>query len=194
MSTASSRPPSLITRTRTDPRPVSNASERRDQRLDWSMTGSVGLTSPFDMISYCNRSQRRRTYGFSHGNNVAILHVQNSVLLEDWSQHSLDDNAWAWGRDERRLLMQLLGEEINTQVAVLASGSGGGDANDLARTALKDQEIAHADVVTWNRHSVDWCRSYSISLVWASSYFNVNFTATERMLDLLSDTVKTVTE
>lgn len=43
--------------------------------------------------------------------------------------------------------MQLLGEEINAQVAVLASGSGGGDADDLARTTLENQEITKADVV-----------------------------------------------
>lgn len=43
--------------------------------------------------------------------------------------------------------MQLLGEEINTQIPVLASGRGGGNTDDLARTALKDQEIANADMV-----------------------------------------------
>jgi len=50
--------------------------------------------------------------------------------------------------------MQLLGEEINTQVSVLASGSGGGDSDDLAGTALKDQEIAEADVVAWDGDGV----------------------------------------
>lgn len=43
--------------------------------------------------------------------------------------------------------MQLLGEEINTQVPVLASGRGGGNTDDLARSALEDQEIANADMV-----------------------------------------------
>lgn len=50
--------------------------------------------------------------------------------------------------------MQLLGEEIDTQVAVLTSGGGGGDADDLARTTLEDQEITEADVVRWNGDSV----------------------------------------
>jgi len=50
--------------------------------------------------------------------------------------------------------VQLLGEEVNTQVAVLASGSGGGDTNDLARTTLEDQEITKADVVARNGDSV----------------------------------------
>jgi hypothetical protein len=51
----------------------------------------------------------------------AILKIKDPVLLEDRTQHGLDDDAWAWVGDEGRLLMQLLGEEINTQVAVLAS-------------------------------------------------------------------------
>jgi len=43
--------------------------------------------------------------------------------------------------------VQLLGEEVNTEVTVLASLRRGGDADDLARAALQDQEIANADVV-----------------------------------------------
>jgi len=48
----------------------------------------------------------------------------------------------------------LLGEEVDTQVAVLAGGRGGGDADDLARTALQDKEIAEADVVAGDGDSV----------------------------------------
>jgi hypothetical protein len=48
----------------------------------------------------------------------------------------------------------LLCEEVNTEVAVLASGSGGGDFNDLARSTLKNQEIANTDVVAGNGDSV----------------------------------------
>ena len=43
--------------------------------------------------------------------------------------------------------MQLLGEEINTQVSVLSGRRRGGDSDDLAWSTLKDQEIAQADVV-----------------------------------------------
>jgi hypothetical protein len=43
--------------------------------------------------------------------------------------------------------MELLGEKVNTEVAVLAGLRGGGDADNLARAALEDQEIANADVV-----------------------------------------------
>ena len=77
-------------------------------------------------------------------------------MLEDWAEHGLDDNTWAWVRDEGGLLMQLLGEEINSQVTVLTSGSRSGDADDLARTALEDQEISDADVVGGNGDSIGW--------------------------------------
>jgi hypothetical protein len=50
--------------------------------------------------------------------------------------------------------MQLLGEEINTQVPMLASGRRSCDADDLAWTTLKDQEITDADVVAGNGNGV----------------------------------------
>ena len=49
--------------------------------------------------------------------------------------------------NEAGLLVKLLGEEINSEVAKLTGLSRGGDANDLAGTALQDQEIADADVM-----------------------------------------------
>lgn len=83
-----------------------------------------------------------------HGNDLAILtDVENTVLLEDRAEHVLDNDGRSWVGDEAGLLMELLGEEVNTEIAVLASLRGSGDADDLARAALKDQEIANADVV-----------------------------------------------
>jgi hypothetical protein len=52
--------------------------------------------------------------------------------------------------------MQLLGEEVNTQVSVLASGRRRGDADDLARAALENQEVSNADVVGGNGDGVGW--------------------------------------
>jgi hypothetical protein len=43
--------------------------------------------------------------------------------------------------------VKLLGEEINTEVTVLASLRRSGDANHLAWSALKNQEVADANVV-----------------------------------------------
>jgi hypothetical protein len=50
--------------------------------------------------------------------------------------------------------MQLLGEEVHAQVSVLASRWGGSDADDLARTALEDQQVADSDVVGWDGNGV----------------------------------------
>jgi hypothetical protein len=90
-----------------------------------------------------------------HGDNATILtDVENTVLLEDRTEHVLDNDGRSRVGDEARLLMELLGEEVNTEVAVLASLGGGGDADDLARTALEDQEVANADVVARDSDSL----------------------------------------
>jgi hypothetical protein len=92
--------------------------------------------------------------GLSHGDNVAVLEVEDAVLLEDRAEHGLDDDAGGRVGDEGGLLVQLLGEEVDTKVAVLAGGTRGGDADDLARAALEDEEVAEADVVAGNGHRV----------------------------------------
>jgi len=50
--------------------------------------------------------------------------------------------------------MELLGEQVDTQVAVLASGRRGRDADDLAGATLKDEDITKADVVAGDGHGV----------------------------------------
>lgn len=90
----------------------------------------------------------------SHGDNGALLHVQDTVLLEDRAEHGLDNNAGSRAGDEGRLLVQLLGEEVDTEVAVLASGRRGRDADDLAGTALEHEDVTHADVVARDSNRV----------------------------------------
>lgn len=85
--------------------------------------------------------------GLGHGDDGAILHVKDAVLLEDGAEHGLDNDAGGGVGDEAGLLMELLGEEVNTEVAVLAGGSRGADADDLAGAALEDQDVTEADVV-----------------------------------------------
>lgn len=82
-----------------------------------------------------------------HGSDLAVLDVKHAVLLEDRAEHGLDDNAGGRVGDEGGLLVQLLGEQVNTEIAVLTSGSRGGDADDLAGTALEHQDITQTDVV-----------------------------------------------
>lgn len=50
-------------------------------------------------------------------------------------------------RDNTRLLVKLLGEQVNTEVTVLAGLSRGGDTDDLARAVLEDHQVTNADVV-----------------------------------------------
>lgn len=92
--------------------------------------------------------------GLGHGGDEAVSHVEDTVLLEDGAKHGLDNDAGGRVGNEGRLLVQLLGEEVNTEVAVLASGRRGRDANDLARTALEHQEVTQADVVAGDGDSV----------------------------------------
>ena len=50
--------------------------------------------------------------------------------------------------------MQLLGEEVDTEEAVLAGGLAGRDLDDLARATLEDNDVTVADVVGWDGDSV----------------------------------------
>ena len=85
---------------------------------------------------------------------MAVLEVKDAVLLHDGAAHGLDDDAGGGVVDGGGLLVELLGEEVDAEVAVLAGGSRGRDANDLAGTALEDQNVAIADVVSGDGHGV----------------------------------------
>lgn len=93
--------------------------------------------------------------GLGHGDELTIItDVDETVLLEDWTQKGVEDDGWGWVRDNTWLLMQLLGEEVNTKVTMLASLGGGGDADDLAWAVLKDDKVTNADVVAWDGEGV----------------------------------------
>lgn len=89
-----------------------------------------------------------------HGNDATTLEVKHTVLLEDGAKHGLDNHAGSGVGDEGRLLMQLAGKEVNTEIAVLAGGRRGRDANDLARAPLQHQKVTNADVVARNGDGV----------------------------------------
>lgn len=87
----------------------------------------------------------------SHGDELAIItDVNEPVLLEDRAQEGVEDNGWGWVRDNTWLLVELLGEEVNTKIPVLTSLSRGSDADDLAWSVLEDDQVANADVVAWD--------------------------------------------
>ncbi len=93
--------------------------------------------------------------GLGHCNNATVVtNVEDTILLENRTEHALDDDRRRRVRHEARLLMELLGEEIDSKVAMLTSLSRSGDTNDLARTALNDQQIANADMVAGNGNGV----------------------------------------
>ena len=90
-----------------------------------------------------------------HGDDAAIItDVKNTVLLEDRTEHVLHNHGRGRVRNEARLFVKLLGEEIDAEVTVLARLSRGGDADHLAGTALENQEIADADMVARNGDGV----------------------------------------
>jgi hypothetical protein len=129
-----------------------------------------------------------------HGNDNTILEIENTILLEDGAEHGLDNNARAGVGNEWRLLMQLLGEEINTQVSVLACGRRGGDTDDLAWTTLEDQEIAETDVMAGDSDGVGGVGGlsgggggastarYELGSVSSTSYGNVNLFPLNRVM------------
>jgi hypothetical protein len=73
--------------------------------------------------------------------------LDDLVLLEGWGQHGVEDHGWRWVADNADFLNQAVGEKVNTEVSVLASGSGGCDADDLAWALLEDDQVTDTDVV-----------------------------------------------
>lgn len=86
--------------------------------------------------------------GLGHSDELTVVaNINETVLLEDGAEQRVEDNRGGGVRDNTRFLMELFGEEVNTEVTVLASLCRGGDADDLAGTVLKDHEITDADVM-----------------------------------------------
>ena len=90
-----------------------------------------------------------------HGNNATVIaDVEDTVLLENRAKHVLDDDRGGRIGDKTRFFVKLLGEEVNSEVAVLSGLGRGGDTDDLTRTTLEDQQIANADVMAGNGNGV----------------------------------------
>src|SRR5271170_2910126 len=87
----------------------------------------------------------------SHAHHSSSLgDVQDAILLEDGSKHALNIDTWLWVAHEATLFLELAGEEVDAEVAVLAGLRRHGDADDLAGTALEDDQVADADEVAWD--------------------------------------------
>lgn len=91
----------------------------------------------------------------SHADDATVVsQIKDSVLLEDRTEHTLNDHRWLRVADKRRLFMELSGKEVNTKIPVLTSLTRLRDSNDLAWSALQDQEVSDSDEVAGNGDSV----------------------------------------
>lgn len=56
--------------------------------------------------------------------------------------------------NEAALFLKLAGEEVDTEISVLAGLGRSADADNLARTALKKDDVANPDEVAGNGDSI----------------------------------------
>lgn len=123
-----------------------------DQNTDGSATIAI---SSLDLVGESTLVDDLETSldltGVGHGNQETVLtNVNEAVLLESRGEHGVQDDRWGWVGDNARLFAQLLCEQVNTEVTMLAGLGRGGDADDLAWSALEDDQVTNADVVAWN--------------------------------------------
>lgn len=90
-----------------------------------------------------------------HADDQTIgTYIENAVLLVDWTEHALHVDAGLRVGHEGTLFLKLTSEQIHAQVSVLTCLWRGGDADDLAWTALENDEIADADELAGDRDSL----------------------------------------
>jgi hypothetical protein len=120
-----------------------------DEGTDGTTAVSEGIADALEEVALGDDGETLLDIaGLGHGDEtVVITEVQDAVGLEDGAEHGLDNHGGRGIGDEAGLLLQLAGEEVDTEVTVLAGLGGDRDADHLARAALKDQDVADADEV-----------------------------------------------
>jgi hypothetical protein len=120
-----------------------------DEGTDGTTAVSEGIADALEEVALGDDGETLLDItGLGHGDEaVVITEVQDAVGLEDGAEHGLDNHGGRGVGDEAGLLLQLAGEEVDTEVTVLASLGGDRDTDHLARAALKDQDVADADEV-----------------------------------------------
>lgn len=120
-----------------------------DEGTDTAAAVAVGLTDALEETTLANdREALLDITSLGHGSDEAIvMDIEHTVGLVDRSKHGLDNNGGRGVGDEAGLFMKLTGEEVDTEVAVLASLRRDGDTDHLARTSLEDEEITDTDEV-----------------------------------------------
>lgn len=129
-----------------------------DQSTNAATALREGVADALEQVALVKDSQALLDIaGLGHGDDVSVLmDVQDTVGLVDRAEHGLDNNRVGGVGDEARLLMQLAGEEVDTEVAVLTGLGGDRDPDHLAGSTLEDQEVANADEVAGDRDGFRW--------------------------------------
>lgn len=127
-----------------------------DEGTDGTTATSKGITDALVEVALGDHTDTLLDItALGHGDEAVIItEVQDAVGLEDGAEHGLDNHRRRGVGDKARLLLQLAGEEVDTEVTVLASLGGDRDADDLARAALKDQDVPDTDEVARDGHGL----------------------------------------
>jgi hypothetical protein len=127
-----------------------------DEGTDGTTALSEGIADALEEVALADDGDTLLDItALGHGDEAVIItEVQDAVGLEDRAEHGLDNHGGRGVGDEAGLLLQLAGEEVDTEVAVLASLGGDRDADHLARAALEDQDVADADEVAGDGDSL----------------------------------------
>jgi hypothetical protein len=122
-----------------------------DEDADGTGAGGEGFVDLLGKATlFNNLDAGRESTAISHGDKRAVTASDDLVLLEAGGQHAVQDNRGRRVGDDAVLLNQLVGEQVNTEVTVLAGGGRGSDADDLAWALLEDDQVTNADVVARN--------------------------------------------
>jgi len=82
-----------------------------DQNADRATAGVKGLAESGPEIRLVDDGEAGfDVASLGHGCQSTVMHIQHTILLENRSQHSLNNNVRAGFGDKARILMQLLAE------------------------------------------------------------------------------------
>jgi len=121
---------------------------------DADKTRSVTVGTP-DLVAETtlvdDLETRLEVAGLGHSDETAALgNIDDAILLVDRAHHGVLDDGGRRVRDNAGFLVELTGEEIDTEITMLARGGRGSDADQLAGALLENDNITDADVVAGN--------------------------------------------
>ncbi|KAL5334351.1 hypothetical protein BJX70DRAFT_19512 [Aspergillus crustosus] len=144
---------------------------------------------------------------------VVLTEVKDAVGLVDGAEHGLDSHGGRGVGDEAGLFVEFTGEEIDTEVALLAGLGRNGDANHLGGAALENENVANADEVRGDRDGLsgrgaadtrlddadiltdtNWAAFVSDSYIFAGMMIMVIMVVVEGVRDAVHSAFHTTTE